>query len=165
MWRTRRRPQWEHRHDNGVGEMLWRWAYSDGDIPASEIPLLASVGGLGRQVGSRLRSRVGHWSLRIWSLNLGMYFWIRLEVMRGLGIKGSCNLVIKWTHTPSHHPVHSCSTVIINFKSVFSCSFNIRKLGRHWYDQTVMTRTNLVDTMWYFLIYNYHQLKLCQVTC
>ena len=37
----------------------------------------------------------------------------------------------------------------------------IRKLGRHWYDQTVMTRTNLVDTMWYFLIYNYHQLKLC----
>ena len=37
----------------------------------------------------------------------------------------------------------------------------IRKSGRHWYDQTVMTRTNLVDIMWYFLIYNYHELKLC----
>ena len=24
---------------------------------------------------------------------------------------------------------------------------NIRKLGRHWYDQTVMTRANLVDTV------------------
>ena len=45
----------------------------------------------------------------------------------------------------------------------FHCS--IRKLGRHWYDQTAMTRTNLIDTMWYFLIYDYHQLKLCQVTC
>ena len=24
---------------------------------------------------------------------------------------------------------------------------DIRKLGRHWYDQTVMTRANLVDTV------------------
>ena len=36
----------------------------------------------------------------------------------------------------------------------------IRKLGRAWYDQPVVTRPYLVDTAWYFLIYIYHKLKL-----
>jgi hypothetical protein len=33
---------------------------------------------------------------------------------------------------------------------------HIRKLGRPWYGQTAVTRPYLVDTVWYFLIYNYH---------
>jgi len=35
----------------------------------------------------------------------------------------------------------------------------IRKLGRPQYDQIVVTRTNLVDKVWYFLIRNYHLLQ------
>ena len=74
--------------------------------------------------------------------------------------------LVYWRETP--HPLNNYFG-ISHYQ--YSCCYmlnsnhHIKKLGRHWHDQTVMTRTNLVDTMWYFLIYNYHQLKLCQVTC
>ena len=40
-------------------------------------------------------------------------------------------------HRPGMGP---CTLRLLKTKS-------IRKLGRHWYDQTVMTRANLVDTV------------------
>ena len=38
-------------------------------------------------------------------------------------------------------------------------AMSIRKLGRHWYDQIVMTRANLVDTVWYLIIINWNYAK------
>ena len=123
------------------------------------------------------------------TLMLRVRFWMSLQVSSWLGVSTLISessshpgkhwfisSFSSWAHfwvSSSSQPIGS----ILNcYSSIFGLGYNtvwtppsfflctiisIRKVGRHWYDQTVTTRANLVDTVWYFLIYNYHKLKLC----